>query len=130
MIDPHSNPHTHPPENWDGIDRRAAAAYAAAQAQAEHHPKGGVKFDATINLGHMLTFAGFILAGFTAWSTLDKRVTVIEERAGFQAQIDRNQDAVLQASMAAIKESLAEIKTRLSQMSDRMDRTNNGRNVP
>jgi uncharacterized protein involved in tellurium resistance len=97
------------------------------QAAPQH--LGGVKFDATINLGHILTFAGFILAGFTAWSTLDNRVTVIEERAGFQAQIDRNQDAVLQASMAAIKESLGEIKARLTQMNDRMDR-NAGRNIP
>lgn len=109
------------PSGWDGLDRRSLP-------QTEQ--KGGVKFDATINLGHMLTFAGFILAGFTAWSTLDKRVTVIEERAGFQAQIDRNQDAVLQASMAAIKESLTEIKARLTQMNDRMDRNNNGRNAP
>lgn len=106
-MEPETNP-------WNGEDRRSSQP---------PQPKGGVKFDATINLGHMLTFAGFILAGLTAWSTLDKRVTVIEERAGFQSQIDRNQDAVLQASMATIKEALGEIKTTISRINDRMDRT-------
>lgn len=99
-------------QDWDGQDRRNPPP------QPPKHPKSGVKFDATINLGHMLTFLGFVIAGFTAWSTLDKRVTVIEERAGFQAQIDRNQDATMAANMAVIKEALAEIKLQLSRVND------------
>ena len=99
-----------PPQHdgWDGQDRRA-----------EHGHRGGVKFDATINLGHVLTFIGFVIAGFTAWSTLDKRLTVIEERATFQAQIDRAQDARLVESMTQIKESLSDIKSNINRMSDR-----------
>ena len=95
-------------DGWDGRDRRA-----------EHGHRGGVKFDATINLGHVLTFVGFVIAGFTAWSTLDKRLTVIEERATFQAQIDRAQDAKLAESMTQIKESLSDIKANINRMSDR-----------
>ena len=100
-------------QDWDGQDRRS-------QTPTPDHR--GVKFDATINLGHMLTFAGFVIAGFTAWSTLDKRVTVIEERATFQAQIDRTQDANQAANMVVIKESLAEIKLQVSRVSERLDR--------
>lgn len=96
---------------WDGDERRAVR-HAVPQ-----HP-GGVKFDATINLGHVLTFVGFVIAGFTAWSTLDKRLTVIEERATFQAQIDRAQDARLVEHMAAIKEALTDIKSNINRLSD------------
>lgn len=95
-------------DGWDGQDRRA-----------EHGHRGGVKFDATINLGHVLTFVGFVIAGFTAWSTLDKRLTVIEERATFQSQIDRAQDAKLVESMTQIKESLSDIKGNINRLSER-----------
>ena len=111
---------------WDGIDRRAIAAAKAAHAvqlAESTSQKGKVKFDATINLGHILTFAGFILAGFTAWTTLDKRVTVIEERANTQAIIDRNQDTNLTTNMAAIRESLNEIKQQIARINDRQDRS-------
>jgi len=100
-------------DGWDGQDRRA-----------EHGHRGGVKFDATINLGHVLTFVGFVIAGFTAWSTLDKRLTVIEERATFQSQIDRAQDAKLVESMTQIKESLSDIKADINRITD------GRRNVP
>lgn len=116
----HESRHSHPQGDWDGLDRRSVAP----QQPAPEPHRNGVKFDATINLGHMLTFAGFVIAGFTAWSTLDKRVTVIEERAGFQAQIDRTQDANLAANMAVIKESLGEIKLQVARVSERLDRNN------
>lgn len=84
--------------------------------------RAGVRFDATINLGHILTFAGFVIAGFTAWTTLDKRLTIIEERAGFQAQIDQQQDVRLIENMVQIKESLTEIKAQMVRQSDRQNR--------
>lgn len=37
-----------------------------------------VRFDPTINLGHIISFAGFIVAGFLAYGNLDKRQTVQE----------------------------------------------------
>lgn len=100
-------------DGWDGQDCRA-----------EHGHRGGVKFDATINLGHVLTFVGFVIAGFTAWATLDKRLTVIEERATFQSQIDHAQDAKLVESMTQIKESLSDIKANINWITD------GRRNVP
>jgi hypothetical protein len=111
-------------QDWDGIDRRAIAAAKAVHAvqSASKPPGGGVKFDATINLGHVLTFVGFLAAGVTAWSTLDKRVTVIEERGNLQAVVDRNQDAQLTTNMTAIRESLVEIKQQIARINDRQDR--------
>jgi uncharacterized coiled-coil protein SlyX len=69
-------------------------------------------------LGHVLTFVGFIVAGFTAWSTLDKRVTIIEERAALQTIVDKNQDATLNTALQSIKESLGKIESRLDRMAD------------
>lgn len=88
----------------------------------DRRQRHGVKFEPTINLGHILTFLGFIIAGFGAWATLDKRVTVIEERAALQAVIDRNQDNILTSNQASIKESLAEIKQQVSRLYERMER--------
>jgi len=107
----------HEQHQWDGDERRALY-----HATTQQH--GGVKFDATINLGHVLTFVGFVIAGFTAWSTLDKRLTVIEERATFQAQIDRQQDARLVEYMTTIKESLSDIRASINRATD------GRRNVP
>jgi uncharacterized protein involved in tellurium resistance len=113
-----SENHTAQHEGWDGQNRRADTQ-APTQQQ-------GINFDKTINLGHILTFAGFMIAGVGAWTTLDKRVTVIEERANFQAQIDRTQDATQAANMAVIKEALGEIKLQVARLGERLD----GRTVP
>lgn len=110
-----------PARAWDGLDRRSLPYRDAAPRQT-----GGVNFDATINLGHVLTFIGFLVAGFTAWTTLDKRVTVIEERANLQAVVDRNQDTHLTNNMAAIRESLIEIKQQITRINERQDRRNGG----
>lgn len=100
-------------DEWDGQNRRAT-------------PHGSKpRFDPTVNLGHILTFVGFMAAIFTGWTTLDKRVTIIEERTNYQAQIDRNQDANLAASMLLIKESLGEIKMQIVRMGERYDRRGN-----
>jgi uncharacterized coiled-coil protein SlyX len=96
-------------QDWDGQDRRS-------QPPAHDHKP---RFDPTINLGHVLTFVGFMIAGFGAWTTLDKRVTVIEERVSYQAQIDRNQDAQVAGHMLTIKESLTEIKSNINRLSER-----------
>lgn len=40
------------------------------------------RFDPTINLGHLLTFGGFILAGLGAWYGVKSEVANIEYRIG------------------------------------------------
>ena len=63
---------------WLGEERRQ---------QMMEPDKKGIKFDSTINLGHILTFLGFMVAGLAAWTTLDKRVVVLEENKKSQAQM-------------------------------------------
>lgn len=66
---------------------------------ADTHAAKKITFDKTINLGHVLTFIGFILAGLAAWGTLDKRLTLVEESRAFQKQVDSSQD---QRALAAV----------------------------
>jgi hypothetical protein len=66
-----------------------------------------VSFDPTINLGHVLTFLGFIVAGFSAYSTLDKRVTVVEQAAAAQE--------------SRVKETLGDIKTEVRETRRTLD---------
>jgi hypothetical protein len=84
--------------------------------------RGGVRFDKTINLGHILTFIGFIGVGTVTWSTLDKRVVVLEESRKAQELRDTGQDQHNNDQMGAIRESLAEIKQNVIALRDRQDR--------
>ncbi len=84
-------------------------------------PKG-VRFDATINLGHILTFLGFLIAGFGAWSTLDKRVTMLEENKYLQKQVDGAQDNRFTESAAQMREVLTRLDKQIERMADKMDR--------
>lgn len=68
-----------------------------------------INFDPTINLGHIITFCGFLIAGSGAYWTLDKRVSILEDRA---VQIETK----LKENNASVKESLNEIKTDVKDM--------------
>lgn len=93
---------------WDGEDRRES--------------RRGIKFDGTINLGHMLTFAGFLITIMVTWSTLDKRVVVLEESRKAQELRDAGQDQRNGDQMTAIKETLVEIKTNVIGLREKLDR--------
>lgn len=76
-----------------------------------------IKFDPTINLGHLLTFVGFIVAGFSAYQTVDKRVSVLEENKKTQELRDQFQDAQNTSQNGHIQNTLGEIKRSI----DRLD---------
>lgn len=79
-------------------------------------------FDPTINAGHLLTFAGFILSMMVGWSVLDKRVVVLEEARKTQAQVDQHQDAMQRSNVDSVRESLQEIKQGVRELNARFER--------
>lgn len=79
-------------------------------------------FDPTINAGHLLTFAGFILSMMVGWSVLDKRVVVLEEARKTQAQVDQHQDAMQRSNVDSVHESLQEIKQGVRELNARFER--------
>lgn len=87
------------------------------------HPleKKGIKFDATINLGHVMTFVGFLFTGFIAWQTLDTRVVVLEQTNKLQILRDSQQDVLLSNQNQHITETLVEIKRALEHLNDKFE---------
>lgn len=74
------------------------------------HRTRRVMFDPTINLGHVLTFAGFLVTGFSAYSALDKRVTVMEQQAVAVVDRSREQDARLKDSLLELKSDIKDLQ--------------------
>ena len=83
---------------------------------------GRLKFDPTINAGHLLTFAGFLLTGFIGWSTLDKRVVVLEEQKKSQEMRDVSQDTRTAEKFTEIRETMTDIKRTLESVRDKLER--------
>jgi uncharacterized protein involved in tellurium resistance len=73
-------------------------------------------FDPTINAGHLLTFAGFLVAGFLAYATLDKRVTVVEQRTVAAEIRISEQDARTNITLAEIKRDVRETSIAVNQL--------------
>jgi uncharacterized coiled-coil protein SlyX len=96
--------------------------------QIQPHERQKVKFDATVNLGHILTFVGFLVAGFGAWSTMDKRVIVLEETRTYQKQIDAMQDGKLLESLAQMKDLMARLEKQVDRLADKQEKQ--GRDKP
>lgn len=69
-----------------------------------------VSFDPTINLGHVLTFVGFLVTGFSAYSALDKRVTIIESQAAAVVERSREQDSRLKDTLSEIKADVKDLQ--------------------
>jgi hypothetical protein len=80
---------------------------------AENHKP---RFDPTVNLGHLLTFLGFILAGYAAFTAVKSELSAVGVRvAGMEKQVDRITEVlVLNATMQA---EVVELRRRL----DRID---------
>lgn len=85
----------------------------------ENQPEKKIRFDATINLGHVLTFFGFIATGLGMWQAMDKRVVVLEESRIVQAATDRRQDSDLTESKKTVREDLKEISAKLDRLIER-----------
>jgi len=79
-------------------------------------PSSRLIFDPTINAGHLLTFAGFLLTGFLAYATLDKRITVVEQRTVAAEDRISEQDSRTNSTLAEIKRDVRETNIAVNQL--------------
>lgn len=79
------------------------------------HPKR-LTFDPTVNAGHILTFVGMAMLVFAAWTTLDKRVVVLEEQRAYQRLRDDNQDQTVTQQLVEIKSAIGEVKAGVNEI--------------
>lgn len=84
--------------------------------------KPRISFDPTINLGHLLTFVGFLIAGLGAWTTLDKRLVVVEENRSYQRQTDAFQDQRAMDGFLQMRETLTRLDRQVERIADRLDK--------
>lgn len=67
-----------------------------------------MKYDPTITLGNVISAMGFIAAATTGWITLDRRVTVVEEKLGTVIQVSAERSTSttreLEGTRADVKE--------------------------
>ena len=82
------------------------------------HPKTrhGIKFDATINLGHILTFVGFVVAGIGMYTTLDKRIQRQEDLAPFVQSAREEKDRLFQSSLSSLAADMKDVKTAVDRL--------------
>lgn len=88
------------------------------------HPRR-IVFDGTINAGHVLSILSMVAAVAIGWTTLDKRVVVLEEAKAYQAARDATQDQVVRDTVTRIERSVDKIAAGLEQLKD--ERRSNGR---
>ena len=81
------------------------------------HRARRVTFDPTINLGHVLTFAGFLITGFSAYSALDKRVTLVEQQAAVVVEHSREQDGRVKETLREIRSDLKDLQRSVNDVS-------------
>jgi hypothetical protein len=80
----------------------------------------GVKFDGTVNLGHIITLIACLGAGLTAWNAMDKRVASLEDARKVQVERDAQQDSVLRDHISGINSLLNKIDLRVERIGDRL----------
>lgn len=79
----------------------------------------GVRFDPTINFGHLLTFIGFLATGSMAWMAMNTRVAVLEEARQTQIRIDAKQDSAIESNQKVVREDLNQINQKLDRLIER-----------
>lgn len=81
-----------------------------AAPNAQNYRPSRVRFDPTINLGHILTFLGFMLAGFAAYGNIDKRITMTELQSSAAIERTSEQDKRMSESLKELKTDIKDVQ--------------------
>jgi len=83
-------------------------------------PENRVRFDKTINLGHVLTVSSFLIVAAVQWNILDKRVLVLEEFRMAQRERDMAQDQIAKDKFGEVRDALADLRRSVEKVADRV----------
>jgi hypothetical protein len=76
-----------------------------------------IKYDPTINLGHILTFVGFVATGAGAYSLLEKRVAILEEKAILSLQSTQEQRVEQKEANRELRNDMKDVQRTVNEMS-------------
>jgi len=83
------------------------------------HARRKVRFDPTINLGHVLTAVGFLTAGFAAYSDVDKRITSQDVRINAQEKELEAERGRTATAVREMKEDVREMRKGIEKLLER-----------
>ena len=83
-------------------------------------PDNKVRFDKTINLGHILTVIAFLCTAMVSWNVMDKRVLVLEEFRAAQRDRDVQQDQQSKDKFQEVKDALTELRRSVEKVADKV----------
>jgi hypothetical protein len=86
---------------------------------APDQPAKKIRFDGTINLGHIISAITVLMGIMAGWAMMDKRVVVLEEARLMQAQIDKRQDETLSDMRRMMREDMRDVNNKLDRLLDR-----------
>lgn len=86
------------------------AADDTAPGPLDHHKRSRIKWDPTINLGHVLTFAGFVFVGATGYFDLRQRQAVQEVRVSAVEGELRDSGKRIQDTMRDLRDDVKEVR--------------------
>jgi len=89
-----------------------------------------IRFDGTINAGHVLTFVSMMGVGFAVYSTFDKRVLVLEENRRYQVQVDHAQDLQARTASDQVNTGLLRLERQVEKLNDKLDDDKSRRTAP
>ena len=81
----------------------------------------GVKFDKTVNLGHILTFIGFLAAIWSSTTMLHARLVLVEEKQKMQETRDAEQDSRSKDTQRDMKDALRDIHLSMERLADKLE---------
>ena len=79
-----------------------------------------MRFDKTINLGHVLTIVSCLIVVMAQWSIMDKRVVVLEEFKAAQRERDVAQDAISKEKFVEVREALVDLRRSVEKVADKV----------
>ena len=79
-----------------------------------------IRFDKTINLGHILTAVAFLVTALISWNVMDKRVTVLEESRTAQRERDTAQDITSKDKFQEVRDALVDLRRSVEKVSDKV----------
>lgn len=83
-----------------------------------------LRFDKTINLGHILTMGAFLLTAMVQWNMVDKRILVLEEARVSQRERDTTQDSASKENLMTVKDALKDLSRSVERVADKVGATN------
>lgn len=80
-----------------------------------------VRFDKTINLGHILTMLSFLVIAAMQWNIMDKRIVVLEEFRLSQREKDVTQYQLNKDKFQEVRDGLNDLKHGMEKVADRIE---------